>query len=195
MTTRARSESKATSSRGTQPAASEPSSTRPSTGSMSRVTSLANVVFPEPVSPTIATRRRGAMVRSTPSSAGRASGAYRKETWSKRTPSGPAGSWCTSSGSSIAGSRMSGSVSITSSTRRKPATAFCASLSTSLAVCTGATNRVTRKRKATRVPAEISPARPSSTPTTMTAALATAATNSPVTNTAAVTFWASTDAR
>ena len=55
---------------------------------------------------------------------------------------------------------MSGSVSRTSSTRRNPATAFCASLSTSLAVCTGATNSVTRNRKAISVPAEISPAEP-----------------------------------
>jgi hypothetical protein len=68
-------------------------------------------------------------------------------------------------------------------------------LSTSLAVCTGATNRVTRNRNATRVPAEMSPARPRSTPTTTTAALASAATNSPLTKTAAVTFWASTEAR
>ena len=75
ITTRERSEAKATSSSGTQPAASDPSSTRPSTGSISRVTSLANVVLPEPVSPTIATRCRGAMVRSTPSSASRAPGA------------------------------------------------------------------------------------------------------------------------
>ena len=94
----------------------------------------------------------------------------------------------------MAGSRTSGSVSITSSTRRKPASAFCASLRTSLAVCTGATNSVTRNRNATSVPAEISPARPSSTPTTTTAALASAATNSPVTKTPAVTFWAFTDA-
>jgi hypothetical protein len=68
-------------------------------------------------------------------------------------------------------------------------------LSTSLAVCTGATNSVTRKRKATSVPAVMSPARPRRTPTTTTAALATAATNSPVTKTTAVTFCAFTWAR
>jgi hypothetical protein len=74
ITTRARSDAKATSSSGTQPDASEPSSTRPAVGSISRVTSFANVVLPEPVSPTIATRRRGTSVRSTSWSAGRASG-------------------------------------------------------------------------------------------------------------------------
>ena len=42
-------------------------STRPETGSISRVSSLAKVVLPEPVSPTTATREPGAIVGATTS--------------------------------------------------------------------------------------------------------------------------------
>ena len=60
-----------------------------------------------------------------------------------------------------------------------PATAFCASLSTSVATCTGCTNSVTRNRKPTSRPVVIWPSTPSSTPTTTTAPLAKAAVSSP----------------
>ena len=43
-------------------------------------------------------------------------------------------------------------MSSTSSTRRQPAIAFCASLSTSVAICTGWTNSVTRNRNAVSSP-------------------------------------------
>ena len=46
------------------------SSTRPSEGSISRVSSLAKVDLPEPVSPTIATRVPAAMSRVTSRSTG-----------------------------------------------------------------------------------------------------------------------------
>ena len=54
-----------------------------------------------------------------------------------------------STASRPAGSATSGSVSSTPSTRRQPATAFCASLSTSVPICTGPTNSGTRNRNAT----------------------------------------------
>ncbi len=53
------------------------------------------------------------------------------------------------------GSATSRGVSRTPSTRRRPATAFCASLSTSVAICTGCTNSVTRNRKPTSWPVVI----------------------------------------
>ena len=46
------------------------SSTAPAEGSISRVSSLAKVDLPEPVSPTIATRRPASIARSTSRSTG-----------------------------------------------------------------------------------------------------------------------------
>ena len=73
-------------------------------------------------------------------------------------------------------------VSSTSSTRRQPATAFCASLSTSVAICTGWTNSATRNRNAVSWPTREPPPTPSSTPTTTTAASASPAASSPSEN-------------
>ncbi len=64
------------------------------------------------------------------------------------------------------GSATSGAQSSTSSTRRQPATAFCASLSTSVAICTGWMNSVTRNRKAISSPTLSAPPTPSRTPST-----------------------------
>lgn len=65
MTIRSRSEEKRTVRR------SAPSTvTRPETGSISRVSSLAKVVLPEPVSPTTAIRERGGMSTDTSRSTG-----------------------------------------------------------------------------------------------------------------------------
>lgn len=83
------------------------------------------------------------------------------------------------------GSATSGGVSRTPRTRRQPATAFCASLSTSVAICRGETNSVIRNRKAIRRPAVISPPMPSRTPSSTTPAMATDATISVSGNTVA----------
>ena len=119
---------------------------RRAVGSISRVSSLANVVLPLPVSPTTATRVRAAIVqvdvgehrRARPDSAKRdagRTGRRQRPGAAGRRPSSP-------------GSATSGSMSSTSSTRRQPAIAFCASLSTSVAICTGWMNSVTRNRNA-----------------------------------------------
>ncbi len=60
--------------------------------------------------------------------------------------------------------------------RRQPATAFCASFSTSVAVCSGETNSVTRNRNATSSPCVMSPDSPSRTPSRTMPAMASAAT-------------------
>ncbi len=78
-----------------------------------------------------------------------------------RTSSGPAGS----SRPCSPGSATSGATSSTSSTRRQPAIAFCASLSTSVAICTGWMNSVTRNRNAVSWPIDSVPSTPSVTPT------------------------------
>ena len=84
----------------------------------------------------------------------------------------------------------SAGVSSTPSTRRQPATAFCASLSTSVPICTGPTKRVTKNRKASSSPSVSPPPIPICTPTTTTAALASPATTSPEENVSATSAWA-----
>ena len=138
ITTRARSDANRTSVSGT-PA----SSTSPAVGSISRVSSLAKVVLPLPVSPTTATRVRagdGSPHRSAPP--GRPGRRTRRRR--SRTSTGPGGSVP----ARRPGRRRPARVSSTSSTRRQPATAFCASLSTSVAICTGWMNSATRNRNA-----------------------------------------------
>ncbi len=68
--------------------------------------------------------------------------------------------------------------------------AFCASLSTSVAVCSGEMNRVMRNRNASRRPGLIDPPTPSSTPTTTTAAIASEATSSVMGKVKPIIFWA-----
>ena len=75
-------------------------------------------------------------------------------------------------------------------TRRQPAIAFCASVSTWVPICTGPTNRVTRNAKASTSPEVISPARPSQMPTISTPALARPAETPPSENENAVSPWA-----
>jgi hypothetical protein len=161
------------------------SSTAPSEGSISRVSSLANVDFPEPVSPTIATRVPAAMSivtsRSTSGPAG-----YAKLTLSKCTSMGPRGSVCPSG----PGSTRSAGVSRMPITRRHPAMAFCASVRIWVPICTGPTNSDTRNAKASTLPAVISPAKPSQMPTTSTPAFARPAETPPSENENAVKPWA-----
>ena len=71
-----------------------------------------------------------------------------------------------------AGSDTSAGVSSSPITRRQDATAFCASVSTWVAIWTGPTTSDTRNANATTVPMLICPATPSHTPTTTTPALA-----------------------
>ncbi|CNG49517.1 Uncharacterised protein [Mycobacterium tuberculosis] len=81
-------------------------------------------------------------------------------------------------------------MSSTPSTRRQPAIAFCAWLNTSVAVCIGLTNSVTRNRNAISFPADTSPAMPRSVPAMTTAAVASAATSSLTGNVSATIAWA-----
>ncbi len=66
--------------------------------------------------------------------------------------------------------------------RRHPLIADCASLSTSVVICSGPTKNVTRKRNATSWPAVRLPSTPISTPITTTAADAAAALISTIAN-------------
>ena len=75
-------------------------------------------------------------------------------------------------------------------TRRQPAMAFCASVSTWVPICTGPTNSVTRNAKASTLPAVIWSSTPSSTPTISTPALASPAETPPRENENAVRPWA-----
>ena len=71
-------------------------------------------------------------------------------------------------------------------TRRQPASAFCASVSTWVPICTGPTNNVTRNAKASTRPEVMSPAMPSQMPTIRTPALASPAETPPSENENAV---------
>ena len=122
--------------------------TRPSTGSISRVSSFANVVLPEPVSPTTATRDRGRerqvdVAQHRSGRPGRRTTTCVEPHVDRAARQGAAG---------VARVGDVGGVSRTPRTRRQPATAFCASLSTSVPICTGPTNSCTRKRKASSSP-------------------------------------------
>ena len=130
-------------------------------GSISRVSSLANVVLPLPVSPTTATRLFAGIVQvdvvqHSADRPGRRT-ARRRTGRPAARPAGPARA---RPGRPRPGRRPS-----TSSTRRQPAIAFCASLSTSVAICTGWMNSVTRNRNAVSWPIVSVPSTPSSTPT------------------------------
>ena len=171
ITTRERSDANRTSVSGTPD-----SSTSPPAGSISRVSSLANVVLPLPVSPTTATRVRAGIVQVDVGQHGRAARVGKRhvvephDERARRQVARPP----------RPGRPRPGAMSSTSSTRRQPATAFCASLSTSVAICTGWMNSVTRNRNAVSLPTVSSPPTPSSTPTTTTAASARPAASSPV---------------
>ena len=71
-------------------------------------------------------------------------------------------------------------------TRRQPAIAFCASVSTWVPICTGPTNSVTRNAKPITLPEVMSPASPSQMPTISTPALASPAETPPRLNEKAV---------
>ena len=71
-------------------------------------------------------------------------------------------------------------------TRRQPAMAFCASVSTWVPICTGPTNSVTKNANASTLPAVICPSTPSSTPKMSTPALARPAETPPRENENAV---------
>ena len=88
------------------------------------------------------------------------------------------------------GSSRSAGVSRMPITRRHPAMAFCASVSTWVPICTGPTNSVTRNAKASTWPEVISPARPSQMPTISTPALASPAETPPSEKLNAVSPWA-----
>ena len=148
ITIRARSEPNRTSRRSTPS-----TSTRPSVGSISRVSSLANVVLPraglaDDGDPGL---RRRSRRRRRAARAGRRVGERhvleahvdRARAAARRRPR--------------PGRRRRPAVSSTPSTRRQPATAFCASLSTSVPTWTGPTNSVTRNRNATSWPSVMSP--------------------------------------
>ncbi len=75
-------------------------------------------------------------------------------------------------------------------TRRQPAMAFCASVRIWVPNCTGPTNRDTRNANASTSPDVMSPAKPSSTPITITPALASPAETPPRENENAVKPWA-----
>jgi hypothetical protein len=121
-------------------------------GSISRVSSLASVDLPDPVSPTTATRVPGAMPGRC-----RAAPAVRRGRRTRRransTSIGPRGS----TDPSGPGSTRSAGVSRMPITRRQPAMAFCASVRIWVPIWTGITNSVTRKANASTSPAVISP--------------------------------------
>ena len=75
-------------------------------------------------------------------------------------------------------------------TRRQPAMAFWASVRIWVPICTGPTNSVTRKAKASTVPAVMSSAKPSQTPMMITPALARPAEMPPRENETTVYFCA-----
>ena len=125
---------------------------RPSVGSISRVSSLAIVDLPEPVSPTTAIRVPAAMSRSIVAQHRRAAGVgeadvartgRRSGRAAGRAPSGP-------------GSTRSAGVSRMPITRRQPAIAFWASVRIWVPICTGPTNSVTRNANASTLPAVMS---------------------------------------
>ena len=77
-------------------------------------------------------------------------------------------------------------------TRRQLAMAFWASVRIWVPIWTGPTNSVTRNAKASTVPTEMSPVKPSSTPMTSTPALARPAERPPRENETTVNCWALT---
>ena len=165
--------------------------TWPAVGSISRVSSLANVDLPEPVSPTIARRVPAAISRSTSRRTERPAGVGEVDVLepdvdraprAAPAPSGP-------------GSTRSAGVSRMPITRRQPAMAFWASVRIWVPICTGPTNSVTRNANASTSPEVMSPANPSSTPTTITPALASPAETPPSENEKAVNPWARVDGR
>ena len=79
-------------------------------------------------------------------------------------------------------------------TRRQPAIAFWASVRIWVPICTGPTNSVTRNANASTSPEVIWPAKPSSTPITITPALARPAETPPSENENAVKAWARVEA-
>ena len=79
-------------------------------------------------------------------------------------------------------------------TRRQPAIAFWASVSTCVPIWTGPTNSETRKAKASTLPEVISPASPSEIPKISTPALARPAETPPREKENAVSPWALVEA-
>ena len=80
-------------------------------------------------------------------------------------------------------------------TRRQEAIAFCASVSTWVAIWTGPTSSPTRNAKAMTVPIERSPATPSMTPAMITPPLARPPATPADANVTETSFWALTLAR
>src|SRR5680860_1132810 len=108
---------------------------------------LGSVVFPDPVSPTIATRVSGSMCSEMSCSTGLPSG-QANVMWSNSIDTAPSGSRVPVA----PGSTTSAGVSRMPITRRHPAIAFWASVNTWVPICTGPTNRVTRNANANTLP-------------------------------------------
>ena len=149
ITTRLASEASAIEARGRPP-----SRIWPDRGSIRRVSSLANVLLPEPVSPTTATCSPGSMLtvmsRSTVGPA-----PYAAATPTSSMPTGPAANQSASAPSTTADG-----VTTSSRVRRQPARAFCASPNDCTRNCSGRTKKVTRNSIATSRPAVSSGAGP-----------------------------------
>ncbi len=117
---------------------------RPDAGGRRRVSSLAKLDLPEPVRPTTATCSPGS-IRSDTSCRTSGPPAYRAETRSSRTPTGPGGS-------GTPPATRAGGVVTSSSARRQPVRAFCASPRLWTTNCSGRTKNVTRNTAATTSP-------------------------------------------